>query len=158
MTIKHANWDVLRSQIVDADLCDMNKQLSIVYSIDNATDVNDTWGELLTLLEQFKSPTIPRIKVKANRSYARDNKEVRHLSHILHEQTKYKSIPDILTDGISEYSDTAAIADLFNKYFQSVFNKDISHSHINVENTRTKNISYHLMKLIIYRFKTYYRG
>ena len=58
-----------------------------------------------------------------------------------HEKTKSKAILDILTDGISEYSDTAAKADLFNKYFQSVFNKDISHTHLNVENTRTENIN-----------------
>ena len=37
-----------------------------------------------------------------------------------HEKTKSKAIPDILTDGISEYSDTAAKADLFNKYFQKI--------------------------------------
>ena len=34
-----------------------------------------------------------------------------------HKKTKSKAIPDILTDGISEYSDTAVKADLFNKYF-----------------------------------------
>ena len=59
-----------------------------------------------------------------------------------HEKTKSKAIPDILTDGISEYSDTADNkADLFNKYFQSVFNQDISPTHLNVENTRTENIN-----------------
>ena len=58
-----------------------------------------------------------------------------------HEKTKSKAIPDILTDGISEYSDTAAKADLFSKYFQSVFHQDISPTHLNVENTRTENIN-----------------
>ena len=58
-----------------------------------------------------------------------------------HEKTKSKAIPDIVTDDISEYSDTAAKADLFNKYFQSVFNQDISPTHLNVENTRTENIN-----------------
>ena len=57
----HAQWDVLRSKIADADLCAM---------IDNATDVNEAWGEWLGLLEQFMSSTIPSVKVKANRSFA----------------------------------------------------------------------------------------
>ena len=58
-----------------------------------------------------------------------------------HGKTKSKAIPDILTDGISEYSDTADKADSFNKYFQSVFNQDISPTHLNVENTRTEDIN-----------------
>ena len=33
---KHAQWDVLRSKIADADVCEM---------IDNATAVNEAWGE-----------------------------------------------------------------------------------------------------------------
>ena len=33
------------------------------------------------------------------------------------ERSKSKTLPDILIDGISEYSDTSAKADLFNKYF-----------------------------------------
>ena len=32
---KHAQWDVLRNNIADADLCAM---------IDNATDRNEAWG------------------------------------------------------------------------------------------------------------------
>ena len=56
-------------------------------------------------------------------------------SFFSHKKTKSTAIPDILTDGIVEYSDTAAKTDLFNKYFQSVFNEDISHTHFSVENT-----------------------
>ena len=69
---KHAQWDVLRSKIADADLCAM---------IDNATDVNEAWGDWLGLLEQFMFATIPRIKVKSNRSHAWIDSEVRHLSY-----------------------------------------------------------------------------
>ena len=50
--------------------------------IDNATDVNEDWGEWLGLLEQVMSATIPRVKVKANRSHAWVDSEVCHLSHI----------------------------------------------------------------------------
>ena len=58
-----------------------------------------------------------------------------------HEKTESKAIPNILTDVISVYSsDTVAKADFFTKYFQSVFNQDISPTHLNVENTRTENI------------------
>ena len=46
----------------------------------------------------------------------------------------------MLTDGILKYSDPAAKLDLFNKYFQCVFNKDISLTHINVENTRPESM------------------
>ena len=46
---KHAQWDVLRSKIADADLCAV---------IGNTTDVNEAWGVWLGLLEQFMSATI----------------------------------------------------------------------------------------------------
>ena len=70
---KHSQWDVLRSKIAVADLCEM---------IGDTTDVNEAWDEWLGLLEQFISATIPRVKVKANRSHAWVNSEVCHLSHI----------------------------------------------------------------------------
>ena len=41
-----------------------------------------------------------------------------------HGKTKSKATPDILTDGISEYSDPAPKADIFTKYFQFVFNEE----------------------------------
>ena len=50
--------------------------------IDNATDVNEDWGEWLGLLEQVMTVTIPRVKVKANRSHAWVDSEVCHHSHI----------------------------------------------------------------------------
>ena len=40
-----------------------------------------------------------------------------------HDKTKYKSIPDTLTDGDSEYTKPAAKANLFNNYFQSSLQK-----------------------------------
>ena len=64
---------MLRSKIADADLCAV---------IGNTTEVNEAWGEWLGLLEQFQSATIPRVKVKTNRSHAWVDSEVRHLSHI----------------------------------------------------------------------------
>ena len=70
---KHAQLDVLRSKIADAGLCAV---------IGNTTDINEAWGEWLGLLEQFMSATIPRVKVKANRSHAWVDSKVRHLSHI----------------------------------------------------------------------------
>ena len=74
-------------------------------------------------------------------NYKKLRKKLKRFWSFLHEKTKSKAIADILSDGISEYSDTAAKADLFNKYFQSVFNRDISPTHLNVENTRTVNIN-----------------
>ena len=65
---KHAQWDVLRSKIADADLCAV---------IGNTTDVNEAWGECLSLVEQSMSATIPRVKVKANRFHAWVDSEVR---------------------------------------------------------------------------------
>ena len=38
-------------------------------------------------------------------------KNLKRFWSFFHERTKSKAIPDILTDGISEYSDTAAKAD-----------------------------------------------
>ena len=62
--------------------------------------------------------------------------------YFFHEKAKSEAIPDILTDGISEYcGDTASKGDSFNKHFQTVFNKDISLTNLNVEITRTKNIN-----------------
>ena len=66
---------------------------------------------------------------------------VRFWLTVIHYMSSRIAIPEILTDGISEYSDTAAKADLFNKYFQSVFNQDIFPTHLNVENTRTENMN-----------------
>ena len=65
---------MLRSKIADADHCAV---------LGNTTVVNEAWGEWLGLLEQFMSATIPQVKVKANRSHAWVDSEVRHLSHII---------------------------------------------------------------------------
>ena len=66
-------------------------------------------------------------------------------SGLFYEKTKSKAIPDILTDGISEYTCTAAKTDLINKYFKSVFNKGNSPTHLNVE---IRSILTRLIKLM----------
>ena len=115
------------------------------------------------------SATIPRVKVKANRSHSSVDSEVHNISHsnmtawrramrsanltdkvrknpkqfwsFFYEKTKSKTIPDILPDCFSEYSNPAAKANLFNKYFQSVLNNYSSPTHLSVENTRPASIN-----------------
>ena len=50
--------------------------------IENAVDVNAAWNGWLDLIEQFMSATIPRVKVKPNRSHSWVDSEIRHLDHI----------------------------------------------------------------------------
>ena len=70
---KTAQWNELRAKIANANLCRV---------IENIVDVNAAWNVWLDLIEQFMSATIPRVKVKANRSHSWVNSEIRHLNHI----------------------------------------------------------------------------
>ena len=70
---KAAQWNELRAKIVNANLCRV---------IENDVDVNAAWNGWLDLIEQFMSATIPRVKVKPNRSHSWVDSEIRHLNHI----------------------------------------------------------------------------
>ena len=71
---------------------------------------------------------------------------------------KSKAIPDILTDAISQYSDAAAKADLFNKYFQYVLIRIflLPTSTLKTREPKTKKLN--ILNLIIYGFKIYHLG
>ena len=70
---KAAQWNQLKAKIVNASLCRV---------IENAVDVNAAWNAWLDLIEQFMSATIPRVKVKPNRSHSWVDSEIRHLNHV----------------------------------------------------------------------------
>ena len=70
---KAAQWNEMRDKIVNAILCSV---------IENAVAVNVAWNGLLDLIEQFMSATIPRVKVKPNRSHSWVDSEIRHLNHM----------------------------------------------------------------------------